>query len=128
MVQILVKLLLFRKVKLGYIALIIENFLGNYRAANYKEIVENMLTNSQILGANMSIQQDCLNYQLNIHKYLNKFSVNLGNYSVKLGQRFHQDLKQMEESYQGLWDRHMMTDYFRFLKGDCLPENYKAIA
>lgn len=87
-----------------------------------------MLTNSQILGANMSIQQDCLNYQLNIHKYLNKFSVNLGNYSVKLGQRFHQDLKQMEESYQGLWDRHMMTDYFRFLKGDCLPENYKAIA
>lgn len=79
--------------KLGYIALVIENFLGNYRTANNKEIVENMLTNSQILGANMSIQQDCLNYQLNIHKYLNKFSVNLGNYSVKLGQRFHQDLK-----------------------------------
>ncbi|GBP44778.1 Alpha-globin transcription factor CP2 [Eumeta japonica] len=40
----------------------------------------------------------------------------LGNYSEEQGKRFHQDLKVMEERYQGRWDCHMMADYCWSLK------------
>ena len=35
---------------------VVKNFLGNYRAVNYKETVNNMLGNFTILGINMSIK------------------------------------------------------------------------
>ncbi|GBP21209.1 hypothetical protein EVAR_84332_1 [Eumeta japonica] len=73
--------------------LVVENFLGNQKAPNYEEIVQNMLTNFQTLGANMSIK---LHY---LHNHLDKFPDNLGNYSEEQGERFHQDLKVMEESW-----------------------------
>ncbi|GBP28869.1 hypothetical protein EVAR_24545_1 [Eumeta japonica] len=55
--------------------LVVENFLGNHKAPNYEEIVQNMLTNFQTLGANMSIK---LHY---LRNHLDKFPDNLGNYS-----------------------------------------------
>ncbi|GBP42315.1 Organic cation transporter protein [Eumeta japonica] len=64
---------------------------GNHKAPNYEEIVQNMLTNFQTLGANMSIK---LHY---LRNHLDKFPDNLGNYSEEQGERFHQDLKVMEE-------------------------------
>uniref|UniRef100_A0A1B6DH53 Uncharacterized protein n=1 Tax=Clastoptera arizonana TaxID=38151 RepID=A0A1B6DH53_9HEMI len=36
--------------------LVVENFLGNHKPPNYEEIVQNMLTNFQTLGANISIK------------------------------------------------------------------------
>ncbi|GBP00205.1 hypothetical protein EVAR_832_1 [Eumeta japonica] len=90
--------------------LVVENFLGNHKAPNYEEIVQNMLTNFQTLGANMSIK---LHY---LRNHLDKFPDNLGNYSEEQGERFHQDLKVMEERYQGRWDCHMMADYCWSLK------------
>ncbi|GBP37671.1 hypothetical protein EVAR_23719_1 [Eumeta japonica] len=74
--------------------LVVENFLGNHEALNYEEIVQNMLTNFQTLGANMSIK---LHY---LRNHLDKFPDNLGNYSEEQGERFHQDLKVMVERYQ----------------------------
>ena len=35
---------------------VVKNFLGNYRADNYKEIVNNMLANFRILSISMSIK------------------------------------------------------------------------
>lgn len=99
--------------------LVVENFLGNHKAPNYEEIVQNMLTNFQTLGANMSIK---LHY---LRNHLDKFPDNLGNYSEEQGERFHQDLKVMEERYQGRWDCHMMADYCWSLKRDCPRKNYK---
>ncbi|GBP74960.1 hypothetical protein EVAR_60887_1 [Eumeta japonica] len=99
--------------------LVVENFLGNHKAPNYEEIVQNMLTNFQTLGANMSIK---LHY---LRNHLDKFPDNLGNYSEEQGERFHQDLKVMEERYQGRWDCHMMADYCWSLKRDCPLKNYK---
>ncbi|GBP18033.1 hypothetical protein EVAR_16979_1 [Eumeta japonica] len=99
--------------------LVVENFLGNHKAPNYEEIVQNMLTNFQTLGANMSIK---LHY---LRNHLDKFPDNLGNYSEEQGERFHQDLKVMEERYQGQWDCHMMADYCWSLKRDCPLKNYK---
>ncbi|EEZ99611.2 hypothetical protein TcasGA2_TC002128 [Tribolium castaneum] len=84
---------------------VVKNFLGNYKSENYVELVKNMLENFKKLGCNMSIKVHYL------HNHLDKFPDNLGSYSEEHGERFHQDLKNMEERYQGRWDEHMMADY-----------------
>ena len=43
---------------------VLKNFLGNYRADNYKKIVNNMLENFRILGINMSIKLHFLHSHL----------------------------------------------------------------
>ncbi|UYV61800.1 hypothetical protein LAZ67_1006633 [Cordylochernes scorpioides] len=55
-------------------------------------------------GVNMSIKVHYL------HSHLNKFPDNLAAYSDEQGERFHQDMKVMEERYQGVWECHMMAD------------------
>lgn len=80
-------------------------FLGNTRAENYTEIVQKLLDSYKTLGCNMSIKLHFL------HSHLDKFPKNLGHVSDEQGERFHQDLKVMEERYQGRWDSTMMADY-----------------
>ena len=75
--------------------LIIKNFLGNYKASNYVELVTNMLSSFKDLGCNMSIKVHYL------HSHLDHFSKNLGDLSEEHGERFHQDIRVMEERYQG---------------------------
>ena len=87
--------------------------LGNHKALNYVELVENMLTKYQEMGANMSIKIHFL------HSHLDRFSENLSDFSEEQGERFHQDIKVMEERYQGRWDRHMMVDYCWCLQRNC---------
>lgn len=98
---------------------VVKNFLGNNKAKNYAEIVSKMLQNFQKLGANMSIKVHYL------HSHLDKFPDNLGDYSEEQGERFHQDIKIMEERYQGRWDSHMMADYCWNLQRDCPNKNYQ---
>ena len=43
--------------------------------------------------------------------HLKSFLDNLGDVSDELGERFHQDIKVMEEQYHSSWDVNMMTDY-----------------
>ena len=81
-------------------------------APNYAELVQDMLNNFKNLGANMSIK---LHY---LHSHLDRFSENLGDLSEEQGERFHQDIKIMEERYQGRWDSHMMADYCWSLQRD----------
>ena len=75
-------------------------FLVNNKALNYVALVENMLTKYQEIGANMSIKVHFL------HSHLDRFPENLGDFLEEQGERFHQDIKVMEERYQGRWDRH----------------------
>jgi hypothetical protein len=84
---------------------VVKNFLENHRADNYKELVESMLSHFKNLGCNMSIKVHFL------HSHLQRFPDNLGHYSEEQGERFHQDMKTMEERYQGRWNTHMMADY-----------------
>ena len=74
---------------------IFKNFLGIYRANNYKEIVNNTLENFRILEINMSIKVQFL------HSHLDQFPENLGHVGDEEGERFHQDIKAMEERYRG---------------------------
>jgi hypothetical protein len=71
-----------------------------------------MLSKYKDLGANMSIKVHYL------HSHLDRFPDNLGDFSEEQGERFHQDIKVMEERYQGRWDTRMMADYCWSLKRD----------
>ena len=93
--------------------LIIKNFLGNYKASNYVELVNNMLSSFKDLGSNMSIKV----YYL--HSHLDHFPKNLGDLSEEQGERFHQDIRVMEEGYQGRWDATMLVDYCWSLQMHC---------
>ena len=55
--------------------LVVKNFLGNFKAENYKELVENKLSNFRDIGANMSIK---IHY---LFSHLDCFPTNLGDYS-----------------------------------------------
>ena len=57
---------------------VVKNIFGNYRADNYKEIV-NILGNFRVFGINMSIKKHFL------HSYLDLFPENLGDVSDEQG-------------------------------------------
>ncbi|GFO21298.1 hypothetical protein PoB_004780300 [Plakobranchus ocellatus] len=91
---------------------ICENFLGNKKDPNYKELVSNLLSSYQHLGARMSLKIHFL------HNQLDFFPANLGAVSVEHGERFHQDISKMERNYQGRWDPAMLGDFCWMLKRD----------
>ena len=84
---------------------VVKNFLGNKKAENYADLVDEMLEAFCDLGCKKSIK---LHY---INSHLDQFPENLGDVSEEQGERFHQDLKTIEDCYQGRWDIHMMADY-----------------
>lgn len=92
--------------------LVVKNFLGNNKANNYAELVTNRLIAFRNLGCNMSIKMHYL------FSHMDRFPDNLGSMSDKQGERFHQDIKEMETRYQGRWDAVMMADYCWTLKRD----------
>ena len=61
---------------------VVQNFLGNRRAANFEEVVQNMLDAYQRLGANMSIKVHFL------HKHLDRFPANCGDVSDEQGEHW----------------------------------------
>ena len=74
---------------------VVHNFLGNKRADNYIQLVEELLLSLQDLGYRMSINVHYL------HNHLSEFPENLGDVSEEQGERFHQDVEVMEKRYQG---------------------------
>ena len=51
-----------------------------------------------------------------LFSYMEKFPENLGAVSDEQGERFHQDMREMEERYQGRWYAVMLADYCWSLK------------
>ena len=94
---------------------IIRDFLGNRRSPQYESIVQDLLSSYQAIGARMSIKMHFL------ASHLDYFPNNCGDYSEEQGERFHQDIRVMEERYQGRWDIPMLADYCWSLKRD-IPE------
>ena len=72
----------------------LKNFLCNCQAKNYKEFAEKLLKSLQDIDANMSIKV----HFLCIHQ--DKFPNNCSDMSDEQGERFHQDIKTMEERFQ----------------------------
>ena len=66
-------------------------FLVNKRSDDYVSLVQNMLDNYRDISANMSIKFHFLD------SHLDRFPENCGDVSDEHGERFHQDIKIMEE-------------------------------
>ena len=92
--------------------LVVKNFLGNIKASNYEELITNMLYTFKSLGCNMSIKMHYL------FSHIDRSPENLGAMSDEQEERFHQDIKEMETSYQRRWDAAMMADCCWTLKRD----------
>jgi len=90
----------------------VKNFLGNRKAVNYKGIVAKFLSTLQNMGANMSIKLHFL------YSHLDRFPENLGDRNDEQGERFHQDISEMEVRYQGRWDAATLADYCWSIKRD----------
>lgn len=95
---------------------VIERFLGNTKDVHYQTIVEDMLEKMEAFGCRMSIKLHFL------HSHLDFFPANLGAVSEEQGERFHQDIKDMEQRYQGRWNANMLADYCWMLKRDTSSE------
>jgi hypothetical protein len=89
---------------------VVQNFLGNFKSAEYGQLVDNLIRQYETLGCRMSIKLHFL------HSHLDYFPSNLGAYSEEQGERFHQDICQMERRYQGRWNISMMADFCWSLK------------
>ena len=72
---------------------VVKFFLGKTKAPNYRELVETLVTSLHQLGANMSIKLHFL------HSNLARFPENLDDVSDEQGERFHQDISDMEVHY-----------------------------
>ena len=94
---------------------VVKNFFGNKKASNYKELVANLLSSFEDISAKMSISKVHF-----LHSHLDRFPENLGALSDEQGERFHQDVKEMEERYQGRWDAVMLADYCWSIKRDSM--------
>ena len=101
---------------------VVHDFLSNKKADNYIELVEELLLSLQNLGCRMSIKVHYL------HSHLSEFPANLGHVSEEQGERFHQDVKVMEERYQGRWKCNMMADYCWSLMRDVPYAVHKRLA
>ena len=84
---------------------VVKNFFGNKKASNYKELVANLLSSFEDIGAKMSSKVHFL------HSHYDRFPENLSALSDEQGERFHQDVKEIEERYLGRWDAVMLADY-----------------
>jgi hypothetical protein len=91
-----------------------KTFLGNHKAENYHEIVCDLLRAYKAIGCNMSLKVDHLDF----------FPENLGAVSDQHGERFHQDIYNMEKRYQGKWSLSMLADYCWTLKRDVPQATY----
>lgn len=98
-----------------------DGFLGNHRHPDYKALVEDMLDKFKNLGCNMSLKVHFL------FSHLDYFPENLGAVSEEQGERFHQDIKNMEKRYQGRWNVNMMADYCWSLKRDMETDDTKNV-
>ena len=94
-----------------------ENFLGNHKAENYIEIVENMIEAFRRTGSRMSLKLHFL------HSHLEFFPDNLSAVSDEHDERFHQDIAVVETLYKGIGSvfqlklpANMMGDYCWFIQ------------
>ena len=81
---------------------ICKDFLGNHKAANYQDAVQDLLTSYKIKGCNMSQEIQFLEPQFEF------FPENLGEVIDEHCERFHQDIMAMEKRYQGKWTSGML--------------------
>jgi hypothetical protein len=99
--------------------IICKDFLRNHKAANYLDVVQDLLT----LYTSCGMQHE---------SEIPLSGITLGFFPRKpwrsqwqQGERFHQDIMFMEKLYQGKWTSSMLADYCRTLKMDVFDAKYR---
>jgi len=98
---------------------ICKDFLGNHKAANHRDVVQDLLTSYKAMGCNMSLKIHFL------ESHLDFFPENLGEVSDEHGERFHQNIMITEKRYQCKWTSSMLADYCWTLKMDVPDAKYR---
>ena len=99
-----------------------QNFLGKKKAANYSELVAELMSAFDTLGVHMSLKIHFLNSHL---ERLASGAHSLADVSDEQGERFHQDLAAIEKRYGGLWTAGMMADYCWLQCSDLSANEYR---
>lgn len=71
------------------------NFLGNFRAPDYENLIKDMMESYEQLGCNITIKMHSL------ISHLDLFKESCGKFSDEQGERIHQTLKKIEQDYKG---------------------------
>ena len=90
-----------------------------HKAANYQDVVQDMLTSYKAMGCNMILKIHFL------ESHLDFFPENFGEVNDEHGERFHQDILAMGKRYQGKWISSMLADYCWTLNRDVPEANYR---
>jgi hypothetical protein len=98
---------------------VVQNFLGNFKASNYRDIVGELLNSYKDVGCNMSLKIHFLD------SHLDFFPENLSAVSDEHRERFHQDISAMKKRYQGQWSARMLADYCWMLKRGVLDAKHR---
>ena len=91
---------------------ICKDVLVNHKAANYQDVVQDLLTSYKAMGCNMSLKIHFL------ESHLDFFLENIGEISDEHGERFHQDIMAMEKRFQCKWTSSIVAGYCWTLKKD----------
>ena len=84
---------------------VVEGFLRNHKADNFRNIVEELVDVYEKMGCRISLKLHVL------HSHIDESKSNMGDYSEEQGERFYQDVKSFEERYKGQYNESMMGDY-----------------
>lgn len=84
---------------------IIDGFLGNHKSDNHRELVNKMLNDFHKIGSHLPLKMHFLK------SHLDFFPANLGAFSDEQGERFHQDLSEMEERFNNRYLPNMLGEY-----------------
>ncbi|UYV80777.1 hypothetical protein LAZ67_19001709 [Cordylochernes scorpioides] len=91
---------------------VVKHFFGNNKSPNYAKIVENLISKFHKLECISNIKFHFMDSHLTFSPD------NLSAESEEQGGRFHQDIKIIEQRYNGLWNQHMVADYYWNLMRD----------
>jgi len=94
-------------------------FLGNFKAANFRELVQDLVDSYEQLGCNMSLKMHFL------FSHLYFFPLNSGDVKDEHGERFHQDISVMEHRYKGKWSAAILGDYCWIMKRGAPETKYR---
>ena len=92
-------------------------FLGNFKAANFRELVQDLMDSYEQLERNMSLKMHFL------YSRLNFFPLNCGDMSDEHGGRFHQDISVVER-YKWKWSAAMLGDYCWMMRSGAPETKY----
>lgn len=98
---------------------VMEKFLGNRKSDDYEEIVKKMIEAFKEMKVRMSLKVHFLDAHLDF------FPENCGDCSDEQGERFHQDIMEMEKRFKGKDIQNMLVEYCWSICRNKSPEEHK---